>query len=616
MLKQTMQLATERIFVKENDAMHHLCHIHALLYNQALFRIRQEYFKRDDLNLFGKQDNIYGELDIESGIIDTSKAEKKQPITRTYDKKRLGFKKKDDKISENMKKEKKEFHEIPGKLSYFDLDDKAMIRYLWYCPECEIKNKIKSDDFEGWMKCSGHSKEVVKSGTCPYCGSSIINLYHNGKASYSAETIKRCTVAWESIKRSIGVYNACKHPSHYKTKLKGKIHRTCPGCRYSGLPKYPDYLRGDDCLTAIKMPYNTFTIKDHFIHFIDDVFEPVYIKIIENQRYVNKNQKTGIPAHYEPENINPIIEVRVVPAYNGYWVECIQNKMIMPADVTIENAIGIDLGGVFLATIVDNRGGDVISYSGDVVKKINDWYTREITRITQERDRCNPRHAILQRKMQLHRDDASNPSLTYEEWNEFRGLSRYTTQMQKITETRNNRLGTHFHKLSRLIIDETINRRVGIIFIGHNLNQKQNINIKRQNNRRFSQNPIFDLIDTLTYKAALRGIKIIQVPEAYTSKASSRDNDPIPDWIDDFKGKRILSFSGKRSPRGVYTCKDGIKMHSDVNAAYNIMRKGIEMFRSTVETDGIEEGSGKTIPEAPEVSLIRLYPRTLDISAS
>ena len=53
---------------------------------------------------------------------------------------------------------------------------------------------------------------------------------------------------------------------------------------------------------------------------------------------------------------------------------------------------------------------------------------------------------------------------------------------------------------------------------------------------------------------------------------------------------------GKRIKRGIFRSKDGILIHADLNAVYNIIKKAIpEAF-----ADGIEGGIG-------------LYPRSLSI---
>lgn len=61
--------------------------------------------------------------------------------------------------------------------------------------------------------------------------------------------------------------------------------------------------------------------------------------------------------------------------------------------------------------------------------------------------------------------------------------------------------------------------------------------------------------------------------ESYTSKASFLDWDIIPTYTPGQKEKP--TFSGKRVKRSWYTASDGLRIHADVNGAFNIGRKVI-----------------------------------------
>ena len=77
------------------------------------------------------------------------------------------------------------------------------------------------------------------------------------------------------------------------------------------------------------------------------------------------------------------------------------------------------------------------------------------------------------------------------------------------------------------------------------------------------------LSDTLRYKAESVGIEVIEVEEAYTSKASALDLDPIPEY-----GKAKKSNSGqKRVKRGLYRTLSGRLLNADVNGSINVIRK-------------------------------------------
>ena len=85
------------------------------------------------------------------------------------------------------------------------------------------------------------------------------------------------------------------------------------------------------------------------------------------------------------------------------------------------------------------------------------------------------------------------------------------------------------------------------------------------------QIPHARLIDMLTYKAILVGIKVVIVEESYTSKASFLDLEALPTY--DPERTEKPRFSGKREKRGLYRAADGRRIHADINGSYNILRK-------------------------------------------
>jgi len=283
--------------------------------------------------------------------------------------------------------------------------------------------------------------------------------------------------------------------------------------------------------------------------------------------------------------------------------------------------MAIDLGCTRVATVVDNLGGHPIAYSGGPAKEINNLYNKRIAELKREQSWCDPRLAELQKKKQIY-DDAvkkknySVPGLTDAEWNEWKYRSRYTKRMKRITVNRNNQINAFFHRLSKNIVEDAKNRCIDVIVIGHNKMQKQKINIGDRNNQNFVQMPIFKLINQIRYKAELKGIIVIETSEEFTSKASYIDMDTIPDKEKTKKnsnGHSDVKFSGRRGmpgnwkARGIYTSKDGTLIHSDVNGAYNILRKA---FPNALGANGITATGNLAYSGA------RLHPRVLDIPAS
>ena len=82
--------------------------------------------------------------------------------------------------------------------------------------------------------------------------------------------------------------------------------------------------------------------------------------------------------------------------------------------------------------------------------------------------------------------------------------------------------------------------------------------------------PHYKLIEILTYKAQLRGIKVIITEEYYTSQSSCLDGDDLPRY---WEQKPI--FSGKRVTRGLYKTRENKLLNADVNGSFNIIKKVI-----------------------------------------
>ncbi|KYC38841.1 transposase [Scytonema hofmannii PCC 7110] len=66
------------------------------------------------------------------------------------------------------------------------------------------------------------------------------------------------------------------------------------------------------------------------------------------------------------------------------------------------------------------------------------------------------------------------------------------------------------------------------------------------------------------------GINYVETEEAYTSRASFLDGDLVPAFGERPEGYK---FSGKRTKRGEYTSKKGIKCNADLNGSANILVK-------------------------------------------
>ena len=127
------------------------------------------------------------------------------------------------------------------------------------------------------------------------------------------------------------------------------------------------------------------------------------------------------------------------------------------------------------------------------------------------------------------------------------------------------------HQISRRIVNNCLEHKVGTLVLGVNKLWKQESDIGKRNNQQFVMMPIARLRDMIAYKAERAGIKVIVQEESYTSKASFVDGDDIPEY-----GKvENPTFSGKRIRRGLYRTAEGLILNADCNAAANILRKAL-----------------------------------------
>jgi transposase len=109
----------------------------------------------------------------------------------------------------------------------------------------------------------------------------------------------------------------------------------------------------------------------------------------------------------------------------------------------------------------------------------------------------------------------------------------------------------------------------------------------------------------LEYKAQLVGIKVLQQEESYTSQSSFLNLDPIPVYG---KTGNDVIFSGKRIKRGLYKTSVGQLINSDVNGAYNILRKAIP--------NAFSNGIGSCVVQPRRVNPLKVQAKGEGLNAS
>lgn len=274
--------------------------------------------------------------------------------------------------------------------------------------------------------------------------------------------------------------------------------------KFSGKPKLPKYKKETSICFFTNQQVK---IKDGYVHFPKSVnMEPLKTKQ------------------------NNVQQVRVIPHINHCVVEIVYNINDSVIKEYNGNWMGIDLGVNNLATIVSNDDSFIIN--GRPLKSINNYYNK--------------------RKRKLQSELKEN---TYS-----------SKRIEKITFRRNNKVNDYLHKSSRLIVDRAVEQNITKIIIGKNDNWKRSVNLGRKTNREFTSIPHATLIEMIKYKAQMVGIETVITHEAYTSKCSALDLEPIC---------KQEKYVGKRLKRGLFTTSGGRNINADVNGALNIVRLGL-----------------------------------------
>jgi putative transposase len=189
--------------------------------------------------------------------------------------------------------------------------------------------------------------------------------------------------------------------------------------------------------------------------------------------------------------------------------------------------MGIDLGREVLAAAVTS-GGDALLYKGKVLKSDYFYFEKKIAAIDK---------ALSDAGMEEARRSALQE------------------ERRRLFEKRGRRRDQTFANTAAHLKNEAVKRDIGIVLIGYPWYISQDKPGKGNTNM-WSQRKLMLRLAT-TFENA--GIPVFAVSEDNTSRKCA------------YHGVEVL-----REPRGLVTCPHGHTMHADVNAALNIMLRGIE----------------------------------------
>ena len=229
--------------------------------------------------------------------------------------------------------------------------------------------------------------------------------------------------------------------------------------------------------------------------------------------------------------------VRIVPKLKAFVIEVIYEVEVSPLKQT-GNYVAIDLGIDNLATITFSNGTNPLVVKGTQLKSINQGYNRLI--------------AKAQSKLPANQKTSQH--------------------IHRLWRNRELKFQSEIHKITSFLSLYFDEMAIETVFVGKNQGWKQEVSLGKKLNQSFTQVPFNTFISQLTYKCLVKGIKVVEQEESYTSKASFLDEDEIPVYKD---VQTKPQFSGKRISRGLYQSEDGRVLNADVNGSYNILVKGL-----------------------------------------
>jgi putative transposase len=283
--------------------------------------------------------------------------------------------------------------------------------------------------------------------------------------------------------------------------------------KFLGRPKIPKYKEknGRFVLELTNMQTH---IKDSYLYF---AWKPL--------RHFNNKMKTNVKGR--------LLQTRFVPKNNCYILEIVYELNIFDIeDKESKNICSIDLGINNFVTIVNNIGIIPIVINGKGIKSYNQYWNKQISKYK----------SILKK---INNKDWSN-------------------RLDRLTLKRYNKLNNFLHKASKQVIEYCRCLDIDTIIIGKNDGWKQNSKLNKKINQGFIQLPYNDFINMVEYKAENIGVKVILTEESYTSGTSFLDEElPIKENYN--KTRRVK--------RGLFKSNNGRLINSDVNGAYQIMKK-------------------------------------------
>ena len=305
--------------------------------------------------------------------------------------------------------------------------------------------------------------------------------------------------------------------------------------KFLGKPRIPGYKDKSTGRNIVAIPYQQLRILDNYKLRLPNNLGALNIPSYLLDKHLVLKPLTGsnTDLSYDPQT--ELIQLRIIPRFNlEFQLEFIYNERITlaPKQTTETYIASIDLGlDNFAAIVFYKPHTQPILINGKGLKSYNRNFNKKLAKLKSQA-----------------------------------ALNGYKTtkRIQALHLKRQRYIETWMHKTSRFIINQLQSNGIQYLVIGHNKFQKQNINLGYKTNQSFVQIPYHTLLRQLRYKCYETGIHLLEVEESYTSGTSFLDNE-LPTKENYNKARRRY--------RGLFVTNTNRRINSDVNGAYQILKK-------------------------------------------
>jgi len=216
------------------------------------------------------------------------------------------------------------------------------------------------------------------------------------------------------------------------------------------------------------------------------------------------------------------------------WYAHVSARVKLEREHNADLKAGIDLGREITAAVAV-EGGTALLYRGGVLK--SDYYYFEKKTAEIDKVLSDPKSEEIDRAV-------------------------LRAERRRLYDKRRKRREQTFANMAAHLARKCSELNVGIVFIGY----PRNIAQEKPGKGNTNMWGYWKLVQRLTITAENYGIAVFMVPEDGTSRLCARH------------GCEVL-----RKPRGLVKCEKGHTMHSDVNAALNILLRGASALGLTIK---------------------------------